>query len=80
MELAEPSIMTACKRCIEYGVTKIVCHPYFLGRGRHVQEDIPRLIAEVRSAYPHIEIVMTQPTGLNPKIIDIIQDSLKDVL
>ncbi|KAJ1395033.1 hypothetical protein B484DRAFT_314431, partial [Ochromonadaceae sp. CCMP2298] len=46
MELAEPSIATAYQRCVEQGASHIVCHPYFLSRGRHVQEDIPALMLQ----------------------------------
>ena len=45
MEMAEPSIKTAFINCVEKGATRIVCHPYFLSRGRHVREDMPELVA-----------------------------------
>lgn len=47
MELSEPSIQQAYKLCVEQGATQIICLPYFLSMGRHVKEDIPRLLAEV---------------------------------
>jgi hypothetical protein len=44
MELSEPSIATAFRRCVDQGANKIICHPFFLSRGRHVQQDIPGLL------------------------------------
>jgi hypothetical protein len=35
MELAEPSIGTAFKRCVEQGATRVIICPYFLFPGRH---------------------------------------------
>jgi len=80
MEIAEPSIRTACLSCINQGATKIVCHPYFLGIGKHVQEDIPKIVADARLEFTNIDIVLTPPLGMNPRIIDLIHDSLQDTL
>jgi hypothetical protein len=35
MELAEPSIGTAFKCCVEQGATRVIICPYFLFPGRH---------------------------------------------
>jgi sirohydrochlorin ferrochelatase len=80
MELAEPSILQACKRCIEQGAKRIVCHPFFLGRGKHVQEDIPRLVKEAQESYSNIEITLTQPTGSHDNVISLIHDTIGEAL
>ena len=51
MELAEPSIRTAFMKCVEKGATTIICHPYFLSKGRHVSEDIPELVAQAAKEF-----------------------------
>ncbi|GFH61430.1 hypothetical protein CTEN210_17906 [Chaetoceros tenuissimus] len=58
MEIAEPSIKQQIEAFYQEGVTKIVCHPYFLSPGRHVLEDIPELIEEA-------EIYMKEKYGKN---------------
>lgn len=50
MELAEPSILEAFNRCVAQGANYIICHPFFLSPGRHVAEDVPRLVAEAAAA------------------------------
>ena len=38
MEIAEPSIEVAFKRCVEQGATLVAVSPFFLSPGRHWQE------------------------------------------
>ena len=80
MELAEPSIAVAYKNCIDQGATYIVCHPYFLSKGRHYQEDIPALLAAASLECPGAEYVVTEPLGVHEKIIDLISDSIASEL
>ncbi len=76
MELAEPDIITAFRRCIEKGATKIICHPYFLSYGRHVQIDIPNLVEIASREYPTIPYVITEPVGMDDEIIKLINNSI----
>ena len=47
MEIASPTIPQAIQAMAQIPrITKIICHPYFLSPGRHVTEDVPRIIAE----------------------------------
>lgn len=46
MEIAEPSIFAGFSACIQRGATEVVAIPCLLSRGRHVSEDIPRLLTE----------------------------------
>lgn len=59
MELAEPSLADAVARCVEKGAREIVVVPFFLGPGRHVTEDIPRLVQEQREAHPDVSMRLT---------------------
>lgn len=76
MELAEPSISTAFKRCVEQGATSIICHPYFLSPGRHVVEDIPNLLKLAASEYPSVEYLLTEPLGSQIEIVNLIDNSI----
>lgn len=77
MELAEPSIMAAYQRCVEQGATHIVCHPFFLAPGRHVQEDIPLLMKEASSQFPDVTYAITSPLGLQEGIVQLIDQAIK---
>ena len=72
MELAEPSIYTAFKKCVEQGANYIICHPFFLSKGKHVQEDIPLLMKEASSMNNNINYKITDPLGVQDKILELI--------
>lgn len=56
LELCEPSISQAISELVEGGVNEIVVLPYFLNKGRHVSEDVPRELAAMSSRYPELTI------------------------
>jgi hypothetical protein len=65
MELACPSIQEGIERLVSKGVVEIVCHPYFLSPdGRHVAEDIPRLVHDaVQALQVEIPVRTTEAVG-----------------
>jgi len=84
MELAEPSIEVAFDRCVQRGATRIICHPFFLSMGRHVQEDIPALMEAAakkhREAGLSIDYDITPPLGVQDSIVDLIDSSVQSAL
>lgn len=68
----------AFDKCIEQGATRVICHPYFLSRGRHVRDDIPQLVAEAASANPLISYTITEPLGVQDGILDLIANSIRN--
>lgn len=74
MEIAEPTIQQAVDACVAAGATKVVIAPYFLSKGRHIQEDIPALVAEAQSQHPGIEIVIADPIGIDPLMAQLIEN------
>ena len=41
----------------------MVIAPYFLSRGRHIQEDIPALVHEAQAKHPGLQCIIAQPIG-----------------
>ncbi|RIK87750.1 MAG: cobalamin biosynthesis protein CbiX [Planctomycetota bacterium] len=82
MELAEPSIATAFRRCVEQGARLVVVFPYFLGPGRHWREDIPRLAAEAASPWKDrgVRHVVTAPLGVHPLVMQVIGERITQCL
>jgi len=72
MELAEPSIANAFAQCVAQGATRIVAHPFMLAKGRHVSEDIPRLIAEAAAPHEGVEFVIASPLGSHDGVIEAV--------
>lgn len=61
MELAPPDIAAGFARCVERGARHVVAVPCMLSRGRHVTEDIPRLLAEAAAAHPGVTFAQASP-------------------
>ena len=79
MELATPDIDSAFTRCVEQGATFVVVHPYFLGPGRHVSQDIPRLAAAAAETH-NVGFLVTEPLGLHPAMMSVIGDRIDAAL
>ena len=80
MELSEPSIATAINRCVERGAEHIVVAPYFLAPGNHWRKDIPQLVAEAASRHRGISCQVTQPLGIHPLMVEIVQARIDECL
>jgi hypothetical protein len=80
MELAEPSIATAFAACVAQGAELIIVFPYFLSPGRHWHDDIPRLAAEAAENHPGVRHLVTEPFGLHPMMLQIIDARIASCL
>ncbi|KAL7575850.1 hypothetical protein ACA910_003168 [Epithemia clementina (nom. ined.)] len=81
MEFAQPTIPDALQALIEEtgngntnsndSLDEIICHPFFLSpMGRHVSEDIPRIIeAAKKDLSIDIPITLTEPVGAETSVI-----------
>ena len=80
MELAEPTIARAFARCVEQGATHVVVHPFMLAPGRHVQEDLPRMVAEAASSHAGVDFVLAAPLGAHEGVIDAVLARFEEAL
>ncbi len=73
LELAEPSIPQGIDRAVELGATTVRVVPYFLSPGRHVGEDIPRIVAEAAERHrPDAAIELTTHVGDDPRMVELL--------
>ncbi|MEW5301459.1 MAG: hypothetical protein WDW36_004319 [Sanguina aurantia] len=80
MEIAEPTIAQAIGKCVSRGAQRVIIAPYFLSRGRHIQEDIPALVAEARALYPDITLTVAEPIGIDPLMAQLISNRVQVAL
>jgi sirohydrochlorin ferrochelatase len=78
LEIAEPNIAEGIDACVKKGATQIVVHPYFLGPGRHITEDIPAQVERARGSHPNVQIRISQALGGHAALIDVILDRVSD--
>lgn len=74
MEIAKPTIAQGFTRCVEQGATRVVVHPFMLAPGRHVTEDLPRLVAEAAGLHAGVDFMMAAPLGSHAGVIDAVID------
>lgn len=72
LELADPSIPEGIAQCVSQGANEVIVFPYFLNSGRHVIEDIPGILDQVRPHYPEVCIVRSQHIGASPAMQQLV--------
>ena len=72
LELVAPDLRTAAEGLIAHGTAAIRVVPLFLGMGRHVREDLPRLLDELRQRHPAVGFSLAQAVGEEPEVIELL--------
>ena len=76
MELAEPSIETAYRNCVNKGADFIVICPFFLGPGRHWTQDIPNIASNAAKNFPNTNYHVALPLGIDDLILELLEKRL----
>lgn len=72
MEIAEPSIASGVRNCVEAGATELIVFPYMLSPGKHSTGDIPRLVAAAAADVPGLDIRVTNAFGVHERLAEVI--------
>lgn len=80
LDVAHPTIPEGIDVCAKKGATEIIVLLNFLNAGRHVDEDIPRIVAAAQKKYPRIIFHITEPLGQHSRIADLFLDMIKKSL
>ena len=78
LEIESPSIPEGIDLCAQKGVTEIVILLNFLNAGRHVDQDVPKIVQEESKKYPSVKFRISAPVGQHPKIPDLFLDLLNN--
>lgn len=76
MELAPPGLAETIESCVKGGALRVIVHPYFLAPGRHSKGDIPRMVQEAIRRHPEVEILVTEPLGVHPGIVETVAERI----
>ena len=71
LEIATPSIEEAIA-ILAKTETSVTVLPYFLSTGRHVAEDIPRILGSCKELHPELMINMLAYMGKDFALLDIL--------
>jgi sirohydrochlorin ferrochelatase len=80
LTLAAPTLAECAAACVRDGARELVVVPCFLAAGRHVREDLPRLVAELRVAHAHATFRLAAPLGAHPAIADALVERAEQAM
>ena len=78
LEIESPSIPDGIELCVKQGASDVTILLNFLNSGRHVNEDIPRIVNEAKLKYPKAKFRITSPVGQHAKMDEVFLDLLKE--
>lgn len=71
-----PHVLQAVELLAAGGIRRVDLLPYFLQQGRHVREDMPRLVALAQARHPDLLLRLAPSLGDDPRLADVIADRL----
>jgi len=74
LELEKPSIPEGIDICVQKGATEVIVLLNFLNAGRHVDEDIPEIVAGAQAKHPDVKVSITTPVGQHAGIDELFLD------
>ena len=78
LELQSPNIPDGIARCILRGAEEVVVVPYFVQTGKHVVQDIPRIVQEAQATHPKALISLASYIGFDPRVVSVVEERIKN--
>lgn len=78
LEIASPSIPEAFMSLAASGCGEVRVLPYFLQLGRHVQEDLPKIVSAARRKHRRMKITLCPYLGYHDKIASVAEERLRE--
>jgi sirohydrochlorin ferrochelatase len=72
LELAQPTIEEAARRCAERGAERVILLPYFLSAGVHVRRDLQGHRDRLARDFSSVQFVLAEPLGRHPLLREIV--------
>lgn len=72
LELTEPSLTACAADMIATGVQSLTIVPMFLGVGKHAREDLPQLIAALKTSHPNVTFTLQAAIGEDERVLDLL--------
>jgi sirohydrochlorin cobaltochelatase len=78
LEIAPPSISEAFVVLAASGCREVRVLPYFLQLGKHVQEDLPKIVSAARRKHRRMKITLCPYFGYHDKIASVAEERLRE--
>lgn len=76
LDVSSPNITQAIEACILDGVEDIVVVPMMIFSGKHIKEDIPRLISQAKGKHSHVQFHYTGPLADSSMLVHLVDDKI----
>ncbi|MFN3533908.1 MAG: precorrin-8X methylmutase [Desulfatiglandales bacterium] len=63
LQFNRPDLESTIEECVRSGSESVIVHPFFLGSGMHVTQDIPEILLSAKERYPKVNFLYTKPLG-----------------
>ena len=77
LEIAKPGIPEALESCITHGARQIFILPLMVFSGRHVKDDIPRIIQQTRRLHAEVDFHYGGPLSDHPLLMELLEEKAK---
>jgi sirohydrochlorin ferrochelatase len=77
LELAEPSIPDAIDAAVADGAGTVLVLPYFLHPGRHLTEDLPRIVGEAVGRHTGATVRLLGNFGDDPALVALLAGQVR---
>lgn len=74
LELSRPHFLNALVAHAKKGARFIHVLPLFLAPGKHMQKDIPKIIAEFSRRYPQVQVELADFLGSRKAFVRLLQE------
>ncbi|MBS0506805.1 MAG: CbiX/SirB N-terminal domain-containing protein [Proteobacteria bacterium] len=68
LELCTPGLAAAVQELAALGAGTVAVVPLFVGAGRHVREDLPRMVQDLGQAWPQVRLSLLPPIGEDARL------------
>ena len=72
LEWRDPDLPTAVAQLVSQGVTHVRVVPMFLGVGKHVRQDLPSMINDLRQNHASVAIDCLPAVGEHPDLLSVL--------
>ncbi len=80
LELGEPDLPAAVERLVADGASRVVVLPYFLTLGRHVERDLPRIVADISRKCGGARVEVAPPLDGHPALLQILLERARGAI
>ncbi|OGI20662.1 MAG: hypothetical protein A3B68_08940 [Candidatus Melainabacteria bacterium RIFCSPHIGHO2_02_FULL_34_12] len=78
MDLNSPDLDAIILKLYKTGKKKFKVLPMFMASGRHMEQDIPRQINQIKEKYVEVEIELLKPIGEHPYFYSLLKQIINE--